>query len=180
MFAKFYAVKATRHATITKYGFSSFFPKYRNFSTQNVIPKHQYRPNGQDPPFFSFSSQEKQRGSDFRRQNSCSHLRDHHMGYLFSEIREQVLFKLQPVFSLERADIFLKNKLSIQLNSTTGKYCSYPFGEICSILLLQTPIINSNKLHHTVKLSSPFSVQYKQYRFWKREKWGMSVISAKY
>lgn len=109
---------------------------------------------------FSFSSQGKLCGSDFRRQNSCLCLRDHDMGYLFFEIREQVLFKLQPVFSLERTDIFLKNKLSIQLNSTTGKYCSYPFGKICSILLLQSPIINSNKPQHTVKLSSPLSVHY--------------------
>lgn len=76
-------------------------------------------------------------------------------GYLFSEIREQkVLFKTSTSSSLERTDCFLKNKLSIQLNSTTGKYCSYPFGEMCSMLLLQSPANNSNKSHRTEKFSS--------------------------
>lgn len=161
LFAKSHAVKTIRHAAITMYSFPFSFPKYRTFSTQNEIPKHQYSRMAKIPfSFFSFSSQEKQCGSDCRRQNSCLCLRDHNVSYLFSEIREQVLFKLQPGFSLERTDIFLKNKLSIQLNSTTGKYCSYPFGEICSILLLQSPIINSNKPHRTVKLSSLLNVQY--------------------
>lgn len=81
---------------------------------------------------------------------------------LRSENRKYLL-KLQPLSSLQRTDIFPKNKLSIQLNFTTGKYCSYSFGKICSIMLLQSPAINSNKPHWTEKFCSRLHVQYKQH-----------------
>lgn len=163
LFAKSHAVKTTRHAAITIYSFPFSFPKYRTFSTQNEIPKHQYTRMARIPFifFFFFLLFFPRKAVWFRLQKAEQLLVSERPRHgLFFEIREQVLFKLQPVFSLERTDIFLKNKLSIQLNSTTGKYCSYPFGKICSILLLQSPIINSNKPQHTVKLSSLLSVHY--------------------
>lgn len=56
LFAKSHAVKTTRHAAITIYSFPFSFPKYRTFSTQNEIPKHQYTRMARIPFIFLFFS----------------------------------------------------------------------------------------------------------------------------